>query len=627
MHRILAFVLLAACGGSVTLLAQITYQQSDYATVGDTFVLSQALPLPGLNLGQDGNGLAWDVSALTPNNQRIARFGDPDQAGYRLTWITECIFLGGNPFNCPSAWDALTNLSEDALDQSNLLFDLLPITFSDRTRHYQLSNNLLVERLLGLSIGNTFPIPLLIRFSQPDTLLRFPLSLGLQDSTTAAYEINYSSLGVPYASFTRLRRVRHVSGAGSLTTPFATYNQVLKLETRIERRDSIRYSPDSSVVLNQTLVEYTWFDPAYGHPVMAARGNVIAGQPLLTEIEYFDTLRCIDPQALFLALPNPVLYNVTTNSATVNFTSLSQSADSLAWNLGDGTFSDANSLSHAYTQPGLFPVQLIACNTTCSPPRCDTLTLPVAVVDTTQPLAFFSPNAPAGCVNQPLGFTNNSFNAVSYQWDFGDGSSPSTQPDPTHTYTQPGTYTVTLIATKNANTDTTTVEVRIRQAPTVSLGPDTTIALGNSVGLQSNVTGTPLTYLWTPPTGLSCLTCPNPTARPNATTTYQLTVTSNCGTASATQRVEVSGGTSVATPAGMALRFFPNPTAGALTVEAQSPEVLGWQVSDLLGRQLMQGQARTARLMIDLTPLPAGVYAVQVSTTRGIVRRLIQVEK
>ena len=53
-------------------------------------------------------------------------------------------------------------------------------------------------------------------------------------------------------------------------------------------------------------------------------------------------------------------------------------------------------------------------------------------------------------------FTNGSSNAISYSWDFGDGSPADNSSDPSYTYTMDGTYLVTLIASNGCNSDTTT---------------------------------------------------------------------------------------------------------------------------------------------------------------------------
>jgi len=61
-------------------------------------------------------------------------------------------------------------------------------------------------------------------------------------------------------------------------------------------------------------------------------------------------------------------------------------------------------------------------------------------------LAAFQANATlSNTVPFAVTFTNNSFNASDYLWDFGDGNT-STLQNPTHTYTDFGTYTVTLTA-------------------------------------------------------------------------------------------------------------------------------------------------------------------------------------
>ncbi|CAN5313792.1 hypothetical protein BH09BAC5_BH09BAC5_01020 [soil metagenome] len=60
-------------------------------------------------------------------------------------------------------------------------------------------------------------------------------------------------------------------------------------------------------------------------------------------------------------------------------------------------------------------------------------------------------------------FTNQSTNAVSYSWNFGDASSGSTSANPSHTYTANGTYTVTLTVTGPCGSDTYTMTVVITQ--------------------------------------------------------------------------------------------------------------------------------------------------------------------
>ena len=68
------------------------------------------------------------------------------------------------------------------------------------------------------------------------------------------------------------------------------------------------------------------------------------------------------------------------------------------------------------------------------------------------------------CAPAVISFTNRSGNAKNYTWNFGDGSSESTEENPQHTFQQAGTYKVTLTA-YNADgctpADTTEVEVKV----------------------------------------------------------------------------------------------------------------------------------------------------------------------
>ncbi len=68
--------------------------------------------------------------------------------------------------------------------------------------------------------------------------------------------------------------------------------------------------------------------------------------------------------------------------------------------------------------------------------------------------------------------------------------------------------------------------VNVFSLPVVNAGSNVTITKGSSI--QLNATGG-IGYSWSPPTGLSCVNCPDPIASPTETTTYYVTVTNEIG--------------------------------------------------------------------------------------------------
>ncbi len=137
----------------------------------------------------------------------------------------------------------------------------------------------------------------------------------------------------------------------------------------------------------------------------------------------------------------------------------SENATSFEWEFPGGnpaTSTDENP-TVTYEQPGVYSVTLTVTNTAGS----STVTQTNYITVTTVPGAAFSPSVNLDTVS----FTNNSTNANSYQWHFGDGNT-SNEENPTHIYAEDGTYTVTLIASNNCGPDTATQQVTIVTPPT-----------------------------------------------------------------------------------------------------------------------------------------------------------------
>ncbi|MFZ1686803.1 MAG: PKD domain-containing protein [Flavobacteriales bacterium] len=134
--------------------------------------------------------------------------------------------------------------------------------------------------------------------------------------------------------------------------------------------------------------------------------------------------------------------------ATIDFDAVGQYA-TIVWDFGDGSPTQtADSVSHAYPDPGTYIVTLIAYD----PASCnlsDTATLTVVISNPVPVDPVFTVSQAGGCepytvvtVNGTTGPNNT------YLWDMGDGTT-YTSTNVTHTYDGPGTYTITLTVTDN----------------------------------------------------------------------------------------------------------------------------------------------------------------------------------
>lgn len=122
------------------------------------------------------------------------------------------------------------------------------------------------------------------------------------------------------------------------------------------------------------------------------------------------------------------------------------------WQFGDGGSSIEESPSHLYGSTGQYNANVEVTDTFGCSTICD------VVVDIILPpyvYGGFEMVIDAQCGSTQVQFTDTSEgNPTSWVWDFGDGSTLSTDQNPTHTFTGVGPYTVTLAASNGVFTDT-----------------------------------------------------------------------------------------------------------------------------------------------------------------------------
>ena len=162
--------------------------------------------------------------------------------------------------------------------------------------------------------------------------------------------------------------------------------------------------------------------------------------------------------------PSPIAAFTTTSprstcsdTLTVNFVNRSTGVNlTYLWDFGDNTTSTQENPTHSYNGFGAYTVSL-----TVTDPSCTSTKTEVNYIRLRQPNADFTLNGDTFCVGVPLPFINNSSDADSYLWDFGD-STGSVSRLPLKAYNDSGTFIITLRVfapgCTDIQTDTITIE-------------------------------------------------------------------------------------------------------------------------------------------------------------------------
>ncbi|OQP59641.1 hypothetical protein A3860_36805 [Niastella vici] len=222
---------------------------------------------------------------------------------------------------------------------------------------------------------------------------------------------------------------------------------------------------------------------------------------------------------------------INCNDYTFTFQNESTASNitSYSWDFGvPGITTDVStSATPTYTYPaaGTYTVKLKVSN---AGGCIDSATSTVKVYPGFTPAFNFS----GSCYQSPFQFTDAtsaSYGSVnSWSWSFGDNSTAATQ-NPSYTYSSPGTYTVSLTVSSSVGcSGSISKPVTANDKPNLVLPfTDTLICTIDTLPLIANVTGSGITYSWSPNYNILYDKTANPLVWPKDTTVYTVTVTQN----------------------------------------------------------------------------------------------------
>ena len=212
-------------------------------------------------------------------------------------------------------------------------------------------------------------------------------------------------------------------------------------------------------------------------------GDGIANAPYTFTNHYNITITDSLPLVSVILPVADFSYSPTQGPAPLNvqFTDLSQNAESRIWNFGDGTNSNETSPSHNYSTAGTYNVNLTVSNKNDTVSKFATVTVQAYTAPPVTPVANFNANPTSGDAPLTVQFTDSSQNAAGWSWDFGDGTNSAEQ-SPSHTYSSAGTYNVNLVVSNPNGTSPKSTTITVSSSSGGSSSSDVTSSGSSSGG-------------------------------------------------------------------------------------------------------------------------------------------------
>jgi hypothetical protein len=268
----------------------ITITEADFAHGGDTVRMSQAFD-SGYDVSITGPNATWDFSSLTATTQSLKNFRPLTGAPGFIS------FLFGSL--APAKYQANYYIENTTLPIDQVT-SFLPVQITDIFGFTRFTTANDSVQTLGVAMTVDFGSgPTSIPFRSDTIETRYLLPLAYNDAYSSRGYTNIDFNPVYNARWVQARqRTSLVDGFGTLTTPLGSFD-VIRIKHDITEQDEITLEVpifgEQTIPLDLPIVhEYEWWANGQGEPVLKIVSNEIAGNEVITSIEYRDLYLGLD---------------------------------------------------------------------------------------------------------------------------------------------------------------------------------------------------------------------------------------------------------------------------------------------------------------------------------------------
>jgi hypothetical protein len=243
--------------------AQIKIESKHMPSADDTARLSiaSALSLPS-GWQTPGAQKSWDFSKIEPTATRLQEYKSSLRTTYAFYFFNQigekiADTLGGGP-----------------------------LVFTNVQNFYVKNNNVFKAMGIGYTASG---IPLASQYSDEDEIYQFPLEYN--DSDVSTFRFKFEVPGQQFISYLQKgTRTNVVDAWGSITTPYKTYKDVIRVKTILDQVDSL-VTPLGNTPIPRRQLIYKWLSTDEKVPVLEIRGTLVNGTYTPSEVLYRDSFQ------------------------------------------------------------------------------------------------------------------------------------------------------------------------------------------------------------------------------------------------------------------------------------------------------------------------------------------------